>query len=192
MPLGWEEQAALERQKQNTRDEILDDGIKTVHDQFDPFLPKGVEKIRIVPGEEAENIREWATLAAREKRYAEKRIAQYVRDHRLTKVFIRDRDRQPVSIQSDIGSDLLRYALRDDQGFYYYLEERGGRPHRLPEYLGADITPVTDEISGRLAIMSASKNEEMITNTLEKPQPLPYPTYPPAQRASALPEDDGR
>lgn len=191
MPLmGIEEQAALERQKQDTRNDFLDDGVRTVREQFATFLPDGVEKIRIIPGEEAENIREWATLAAREVRYAEQRISRYARDHRLTQVYVRDREKRRTTALDDVGQELYPYILADREGYIYYYRDRSGNFCKLPDYLATDIRPITDEIAGRLAMMSATKNEEMIANTLERPGQVTYPSYPVAPRAVPLVQED--
>lgn len=181
---GFVEQTAIERQRQQQRDEILDDGFALIKERFAPFIPRDVEKLRIIPGEEASLIQEWATLASAEERYARERAEEWIKDHGWKRVYVKGKEGTKTRNVQDVGPELYRYACVDSKGFLYYFVNDEGRPDNLPEYLGVDIGPITDEISGRLVIMSAAKSEEMIAKTLENTAHVPYPIFPshPAQQ----------
>jgi len=173
----YAESSALERQKQQKREEILDDGMDLTRFHFAPFLPDNIKRLRVVPGEDADTILTYANLASREVEYARKRIEKYTRRHKLIKKFIHDSEGRRTKKTSDVSPQFYQYAMLDDDGYIFYWQNAKGTAVNLPPELRPDIDTVTQEISGRLALMSATKNEEMIVKTLENTNQTFLPSY---------------
>ncbi len=176
--LDYVDREAIAKLRQTQINNIMADSFKLNREVFGEFLPTGIERIRIIPGREAQELQVLTALVYGEANNQNARVQEWFRDHNWKRVWITDEKSQRTADLSMVEDHLIEYILFDEDGFLYYMQDDRGRPANPPKYLQWDIYGIRHYITTKLGIMSAIKNEELIANTLEGKEGIPATAEP--------------
>lgn len=175
---------AVQKMKQAKRDELMDDGFKLSHELYRPFVPNGVDKVRLVPGDEAERLQTMATMASIALTYQEGRARRWFQTHGWTQIYLTDADGNRTSDPRYIKKDKAVYVREDKDGNLFYWVDRHGLALHPPAYLKSDFSGIQFYIYSTLSIMTSTKTEQLIETTYETPERSEMPLQLPPQRTN--------
>ena len=161
---------AVQKMKQAKRDELMDDGFKLSHELYRPFVPNGIEKVRLVPGEEAERLQTMATMASIALEYQETRARRWFQTHGWTQNYLTDVDGNRTIDPRYVKKDKAMYVREDKEGFLFYWVDKHGLTVNPPAYLKSDFSGIQFYIYSTLSIMTSTKVEQLIETTYETPE----------------------
>ena len=175
---------AVQKMKQAKRDELMDDGFKLSHELYRPFVPNGIEKVRLVPGEEAERLQTMATMASIALEYQETRARRWFQTHGWTQNYLTDVDGNRTIDPRYVKKDKAMYVREDKEGFLFYWVDKHGLAVNPPAYLKSDFSGIQFYIYSTLSIMTSTKVEQLIETTYETPERSEMHLQLPPQRTN--------
>lgn len=183
-----EDHDAVLKLKQRKRNELMDNSFELNREIFKPFLPEGVDKVRLIPGPEAQRLQSMATFVYGAEEYNREFAEDWLRKHKWRRVYITDENREWTKDPMLVPRDKLELVHADGEGFLYFFLDDRGRPANPPDYLHFDLSGIKLYITSMLGIMTGTKNEELIANTLENRDPESPPFHVPRPLPEVEPE----